>query len=142
MLNKIKVDVVIVHNRIALLGLAILSLSIILPSCYTQELVGERRDRYRLTQKEIKSVPQAETAWEVLEFLRPNLLTRDRRRHVGFTGGMEALVYINGARAGYKNRLHTIPAMDIVEIKYLDSIEAGGQYGFSSGGGVFLITMD
>tara|TARA_Y100000590_G_scaffold447270_1_gene582237 strand:- start:154 stop:549 length:396 start_codon:yes stop_codon:yes gene_type:complete len=131
-----------VFNRISFSKVTIVVLSVILFSCYTQGIDGERRDRYHITQKEIRSVPQAETAWEVLEFLRPNLLTRDRRRHVGFTDGMEALVYINGARAGYKNRLHTIPAMDIVEIKYLDSIEAGGQYGFSSGGGVFLITMD
>ena len=129
-------------NRISFSRVTIVALCNILFSCYTQGIDGERRDRYHITQKEIRSVPQAETAWEVLEFLRPNLLTRDRRRHVGFTRGMEALVYINGARAGYKSRLHTIPAMDIVEIKYLDSIEAGGQYGFSSGGGVFLITMD
>ena len=102
---------------------------------------GERRDRYRITREEIRSVPQADTAWEVLEYLRPNLLTRDRRRHVGFSQGMDALVLINGSRAGYKDRLHTIPSMDIIEIKYLDSIEAGGQYGFTSGGGVFLITV-
>ena len=102
---------------------------------------GERRDRYRITMEEIRSVPQADTAWEVLEYLRPNLLTRDRRRHVGFSQGMDALVLINGSRAGYKDRLHTIPSMDIIEIKYLDSIEAGGKYGFTSGGGVFLITV-
>ena len=54
---------------------------------------------------------------------------------------MDALVLINGSRAGYKDRLHTIPSMDIIEIKYLDSIEAGGKYGFTSGGGVFLITV-
>jgi 6-phosphogluconate dehydrogenase (decarboxylating) len=55
---------------------------------------------------------------------------------------MDALVFINGSRVGYKNRLRTIPAMDIIEIKYLDSIEAGGQYGYTSGGGVFLITVE
>jgi 6-phosphogluconate dehydrogenase (decarboxylating) len=55
---------------------------------------------------------------------------------------MNALVFINGARAGYKDRLRTIPAMDIIEIKYLDSIEAGGKYGFTSGGGVFLVIVE
>ena len=130
------------YNWISISNVTAMLLSMILHSCYMQGIDSERRDRYHIGQKEIRSVPQAETAWEVLEFLRPNLLTRDRRRHVGFTDAMEALVYINGARAGYKSRLHTIPAMDIVDIKYLDSIEAGGQYGFSSGGGVFLITMD
>ena len=109
--------------------------------CQPPQMGEERRDRYRITREEIRSVPQADTAWEVLEYLRPNLLTRDRRRHVGFSQGMDALVLINGSRAGYKNRLHTIPSMDIIEIKYLDSIEAGGKYGFTSGGGVFLITV-
>jgi len=116
---------------------------VLLSSCIPPSyIVDQKRDRYRITEEEIKSVPQADTAWDVLEYLRPNLLTRDRRRHVGFTGGMDALVFINGARAGYKDRLRTIPAMDIIEIKYLDSIEAGGKYGFTSGGGVFLVIVE
>ena len=117
----------------------VLLLSSCIPPSYIDD---QKRDRYRITEEEIKSVPQADTAWDVLEYLRPNLLTRDRRRHVGFTGGMDALVFINGARAGYKDRLRTIPAMDIIEIKYLDSIEAGGKYGFTSGGGVFLLIVE
>ena len=133
----------LVLSKIQLTILVLTGFVMLLSSCYTGTGSNQqRRNRYHLTTDEIKSVPQADTAWEVLEFLRPNLLNRDKRRHVGFTDGMDALVYINGARAGYKNRLHTIPAMDILEIKYLDSIEAGGKYGFSSGGGVFLITMD
>ena len=118
---------------------SVLLLSSCIPPSYIDD---QKRDRYRITEEEIKSVPQADTAWDVLEYLRPNLLTRDRRRHVGFTGGMDALVFINGARAGYKDRLRTIPAMDIIEIKYLDSIEAGGKYGFTSGGGVFLVIVE
>ena len=110
--------------------------------CFPPNLDDQRRDRYRITKEEIRKVPQADTAWEILEYLRPNLLTRDQRRHVGFSEGMDALVFINGARAGYKNRLRTIPAMDIIEIKYLDSIEAGGKYGYTSGGGIFLITIE
>ena len=110
--------------------------------CFPPNLDDQRRDRYRITKEEIRSVPQADTAWEILEYLRPNLLTRDQRRHVGFSEGMDALVFINGSRAGYKNRLRTIPAMDIIEIKYLDSIEAGGKYGYTSGGGIFLITIE
>ena len=116
---------------------------VLLSSCIPPSYIDDqKRDRYRITEEEIKSVPQADTAWDVLEYLRPNLLTRGRRRHVGFTGGMDALVFINGARAGYKDRLRTIPAMDIIEIKYLDSIEAGGKYGFTSGGGVFLVIVE
>ena len=130
------------NTRTICCNLIFLTFCLVIDACYTSDFDSRRRDRYHITQEEIKSVPQAETAWEVLEFLRPNLLTRDKRRHVGFSDGIDALVYINGARAGYKNRLHTIPAMDVFEIKYLDSIEAGGKYGFSSGGGVFLITMD
>ena len=90
---------------------------VLLSSCIPPNINDQKRDRYRITEEEIKSVPQADTAWDVLEYLRPNLLTRDRRRHVGFSDGMNALVFINGARAGYKDRLRTIPAMDIIEIK-------------------------
>ena len=132
----------VVYSRYSFIRSLILVIVVLLSSCFPPNIDGQARDRYRITEEEIKSVPQADTAWDVLEYLRPNLLTRDRRRHVGFSEGMNALVFINGARAGYKDRLHTIPAMDIIEIKYLDSIEAGGKYGFTSGGGVFLITVE
>jgi hypothetical protein len=132
----------VVYSRHSLIMPLFLVTVVLLSSCIPPYIEDQKRDRYRITEEEIKSVPQADTAWDVLEYLRPNLLTRDRRRHVGFTGGMDALVFINGARAGYKDRLRTIPAMDIIEIKYLDSIEAGGKYGFTSGGGVFLVIVE
>jgi hypothetical protein len=132
----------VVYSRHSLIMPLFLVTVVLLSSCIPPYIEDQKRDRYRITEEEIKSVPQADTAWDVLEYLRPNLLTRDRRRHVGFTGGMDALVFINGARAGYKDRLRTIPAMDIIEIKYLDSIEAAGKYGFTSGGGVFLVIVE
>ena len=104
----------VVYSRHSFIMPLFLVTVVLLSSCIPPYIEDQKRDRYRITEEEIKSVPQADTAWDVLEYLRPNLLTRDRRRHVGFTGGTDALVFINGARAGYKDRLRTIPAMDII----------------------------
>lgn len=103
---------------------------------------GQRahRDRYLITADEIASVPQAETAWDVIRYLRPNLLDRDTRRTTGVSGGMPALVYINGSRSGFKRELKNISSAALAEIKYIDGYEAGGRYGQDSAGGVFLIT--
>ncbi|MFQ5864640.1 MAG: hypothetical protein ACE5IW_05355 [bacterium] len=104
---------------------------------------GQRvhRDRYLITADEIATVQQAETVWDIIRYLRPNLLTRDTRRSTGASGGMPALVYLNGSRVGFKNMLKTISNVNVVEIKYIDGFEAGGKYGADSAGGVFLIKV-
>jgi hypothetical protein len=99
------------------------------------------RDRYLITADEIATVEHAATALDIIRYLRPNLLTRDTRRATGASGGMPALVYVNGSRLGFRNMLATITNIGIVEIKYIDGYEAGGKYGTDSAGGVFLITV-
>jgi len=100
---------------------------------------GARRDRYFITADEIKEVPQADSAWEVIRMLRPNLLERDKRRHVGMSQGMPSLVYVDGMRVGYKDRLQYIAAINILEIRYIDGIEAGTRYGTDAAGGIFFV---
>ena len=81
---------------------------------------------------------------EVIEYLRPHLLSRDGRRYVGITSlstGQNAIVFVNGTRIGFKERLNTINSMNIVEIRYLSPMDSG-KYGYSSGGGVFLIEVE
>lgn len=99
-----------------------------------------RKDRYLITADEITTVRQANTALDIIRYLRPNLLTRDTRRTTG-PAAVPALVYVNGARIGHKSMLSTISNIGIVEIKYIDGFEAGGRYGTDSSGGVFLITV-
>ena len=100
---------------------------------------GTRRDRYFITADEIKLVPQADSAWEVIRLLRPNLLERDKRRHVGMSAGMPSLVFVDGMRIGYKDRLQSIAAINILEIRYVDGIEAGTRYGTDAAGGIFFV---
>jgi hypothetical protein len=38
--------------------------------------------------------------------------------------------------------LRTISNIGLVQIKYIDGMEAGGRYGADSSGGVFLITVE
>ena len=99
-----------------------------------------RKDRYLITADEIATVQQANTALDIIRYLRPNLLTRDTRRTTGPVA-ISALVYVNGSRIGHKDMLRTISNIGLVQIKYIDGMEAGGRYGTDSSGGVFLITV-
>ena len=99
------------------------------------------RDRYIITMDEIARMKQASSAWDLIKLLRPGLLERDQRRYVGMVSGMKALVYVNGSRAGFKDQLHNIANLNIVEIRYIDGIEARTRYGPDSAGGVFLVTI-
>lgn len=100
---------------------------------------GTRGDRYIMTADEIRTVPQADSAWEVIRLLRPGLLERDKRRHVGMSAGMPSLVFVDGMRVGYKERLQSIAAINILEIRYIDGIEAGTRYGTDAAGGIFFV---
>ena len=104
---------------------------------------GQRvhRDRYVITMAEIAGMKQANSAWDLVRLLRPGLLERDQRRYVGMMPRVTALVYVNGTRAGFKNQLQNIANLNIVEIRYIDGIEARTRYGSDSAGGVFMVTI-
>lgn len=104
---------------------------------------GQRahRDRYLITQDEIATVPQAGSVFDIIRYLRPNLLSRETMRAKGASGGMPALVYVNGSRVGFQDMLQSISSAGVIQIKYIDGFEAGGKYGPDSAGGVFLITQ-
>ncbi len=53
--------------------------------------------RYIIEQEEIESMRNADTLWKLIEILRPTLLTRDKRRVVAISQGVDALVYMNGS---------------------------------------------
>ena len=130
-----------IRYKVKLFNLPIL---FILFSCVPPSDPNKVYDRHIITKDEIRSVPQAENAMEVIEYLRPHLLSRDGRRYVGITSlstGQNAIVFVNGTRIGFKERLKTINSMNIVEIRYLSPMDAG-KYGYSSGGGVFLIEVE
>ena len=134
-------NIQVIRYKVKLFNLPIL---FILFSCIPPSDSNKVYDRHIITKEEIRSVPQAENAMEVIEYLRPHLLSRDGRRYVGITSlstGQNAIVFVNGTRIGFKERLNTINSMNIVEIRYLSPMDAG-KYGYSSGGGVFLIEVE
>ncbi len=49
--------------------------------------------RYIIEQEEIESMRNADTLWKLIEILRPTLLTRDKRRVVAISQGVDALVH-------------------------------------------------
>ncbi len=105
---------------------------------------GQRiiRDRNIIEEAEINSAPHADSVWKLIEILRPTLLTRDTRRISAITGsgGIDALVYINGSRVGTKTYLYNIAPYNISRIEYIDGFTAPSRYGYDAAGGVFLIT--
>ena len=103
--------------------------------------VSKKQSRYIITAEEIAE-SSANTAYEVIQFLRPELLNRDVRRSITFetTGPVEVWVYVNNARVGRKDSLAGISAANIAEIEYISGRDAGAKYGSDHAGGVFSIT--
>ncbi len=97
--------------------------------------------RYIIEQEEIESMRNADTLWKLIEILRPTLLTRDRRRVVAISQGVDALVYMNGSRIGYKYILQEISPLNVIHIEHIDGFSAPSRYGYDAAGGVFLVTM-
>lgn len=121
-------------------GLVLLLLVIF--ACASTSTRTGRKDRYLILADEIVTVPHANTVWDVIEILRPNLLSLDERRQVGFKTMTSSLVYVNGMYYGEKERLKEIPNLGILEIRFLHGAEAGAQYGYDTSGGVFLLTIE
>ena len=102
------------------------------------------RDRNVIELDEIQRyVRNAESVWRLIEMARPRMLTRDRRRinSLSGTGGMDALVYLNGSRMGNKFILYELSPLNVERIEYIDGFSAPSRYGPDSAGGVFLLTM-
>ena len=111
-----------------------------LVSCSTNRQVIHR-DRYIMSKEEIATVPGAQNAYQVIRMLRPSLLERDKARYSGLTPPLDALVYVNSSRVGFKSELSNIANIGILQIKYIDGIEATTRYGTDASGGVFFVLL-
>ena len=116
--------------------------ALLLGCAATEGTKGEKQSRYIITAEEIAQ-SSASTAWEVVQFLRPDLLNRDQRRSIDMNqDGATAIakVYMDNVRMGTKEDLKTIPASQIARIQYLNNREATNRFGSDHAGGAFLIT--
>ena len=87
------------------------------------------------SQRQIAAVSPI-TAYDAVARLRPAALN--------YFGGsaFEPTVYIDGLRLGGLEQLQRIPALDLVEIRFLTPIEASARFGPSqrNGGAILLMT--
>jgi hypothetical protein len=111
-----------------------------LAACSTNRQVVHK-DRYIISSEEIAMVPGAQNAYEIVRMLRPSLLERDKARYSGLTPPLDALVYVNNSRVGPKKKLLGIANMGIMQIKYVDGIEATTRYGTDASGGIFFVLI-
>ena len=102
-----------------------------------------RPDPLSLTPSRTSSIlfePQIEsthatTAYEAIMHLKPTALNAPGGRR------FEPVVYLDGLRMGGLSELTRIPAMGIVRIQFLNSVEAFGLYGQDQkNGGAIVIT--
>ena len=98
-----------------------------------------QRERYTISYDQIQLQPQADTAWDLVINIRPDLLDRDKRRWVGFNKGLDALCYLDGTPFGSKEDLRKIRASNVFKIEYVDGFEANARYGPTAAGGIFFV---
>ena len=124
-----------------LINLLLAVLLVGLIGCSSTKKQVAHRDRYIITAEEIATIPGADNAWEVVQLLRPSLLERDKARYTGLTPPLDAMVYLNSSRMGSKEVLKNISNMGIVQIQYIDGIEATTRYGTDASGGIFFVLV-
>jgi hypothetical protein len=99
---------------------------------------GPSRNRDIITAEEVARTTFS-TAYEVVESLRPEFM-RSRSTSMGTGQSDNAVVYIDGVRAGGLNELRRVPREQIQEIRYLSGSDATTIYGTGHVGGAILVT--
>lgn len=95
----------------------------------TGEYDGQRSSL--ITQEEIEQAGmETVTAFELVQRLRPRWLQRGTPRSVGLSTLIA--VYQDDSRLGGPDEMRLIPVSDVIEIRYLDSAQAGRLPGIGS----------
>jgi hypothetical protein len=95
-------------------------------------------DRDTLTAEEMVGV-QDQTLRQVIQRFRPQWLVLRRGRTLSNAEPPPLVVYLNDSRMGGET-LDRMVAAEIVEMRYMDSIDATQRYGTGHGSGAILIT--
>ena len=95
-------------------------------------------DRYLITPEELATVEVRTTALEVIQRMRPNWL--QSRGPAGISGSSSPLVYyVNQQRIG-ENPLARYAAGELLEIRFLNAVEATQRFGTGHTSGAILLT--
>lgn len=119
---------------------AIPVLALVLAGCASMEgsSDGSSRRSDVITQEEIQSHDGLNTAYDVVQRLRPQFL---RRRGVNSlaSSGDEILVYLDGIRTGGVDILRTIDANTVQQVRYINARDATTKYGTGHSQGVIEV---
>ncbi len=99
-----------------------------------------RRSSRVITADEI-ATSSAKNAYEAIQLLRPQWLTRRSGVATPSTlAAIEPVAYVNGMKLGGLRTLQTVHVLDIREIRYLSPTDATTRFGTNHMGGAILIT--
>jgi hypothetical protein len=99
-----------------------------------------RGDRDVITLEQIQSV-SASTAMDVIQRLRPEFVRGRGRSSVQDPTAQFPVVYVDGVRTGGLEALRSISAIDVREIRYVNSTDATTRYGTGHTGGVIEVRI-
>jgi hypothetical protein len=120
----------------------VLSLLLLAAACGSAQVAPENRTRTRsdrLTQEDILRT-ELPTMYEVIQRLQPSWLVAPQGR----PRAVEVAVFIDGLRAGNVEFLHSIPATQVVEARYLNprqiTTELTSRQAFGVGAAIMLVS--
>lgn len=99
-----------------------------------------RGDRSLITNQEIAG-SRVTTAYGAVEQMRPLWLHSHGPTSVNMPGSQYATVYVNKQRYGDLSTLRSIPAEQVVEIRYYGAAESVTRFGAENTGGVIEVKM-
>ncbi len=109
-----------------------------LAACASRGPAADRRDRDVITFDEIARSELVD-AYEVVQALRPEFLRTRGSASIRAPEPIEAVVYIDGVRAGPPDTLRRVTRAVLREIRYIDSREATTRFGTGHRGGAILV---
>lgn len=108
-------------------------------ACATTEGTGPGRSSRVLTADEIAEVA-VDTAYEVVQFARPQWLTVRSSPTMRNPRPASLVVYLDGLRFGDLGDLRQIRAVVVERMEYLSPTDATNRFGTNHGGGAILVT--
>jgi hypothetical protein len=97
---------------------------------------GIRRDRSVITEAEMREAGHHD-AWSTVQVLRPQWLHARGPSTISLRESVK--VYVDGSLLGGPDRLQQIAVSSIIEIRYMDGIEATQRWGLDHGLGAILV---
>lgn len=117
--------------------LAMLAVATLLTACVSSGESGPRRSADTISPEEMQQA-NVRTAYDAVQRLRPRWLIT---RGAASSDGQPAypVVYLDGVRMGELDQLHQIAALDIRQIRFVNSRDATTRYGTGHMGGAIVV---